>query len=112
MSLASLLASVVPGLLPHGSSPPLQATATLARKTRYAPQHTHHASLLPMFTFYVQLHLSCRLFSAASVSGGFGGLLADPSGSGPEITHFRYFRSRSGITWLDCHISHIVARRH
>ncbi|KAH9028424.1 hypothetical protein EDB83DRAFT_2678622 [Lactarius deliciosus] len=58
MSLASLLASVVPGLLPHGSSPPLQVTATLARKTRYTPQHTHHASLLPMFTFYVQLYLA------------------------------------------------------
>ncbi|KAH9031934.1 hypothetical protein EDB85DRAFT_1304031 [Lactarius pseudohatsudake] len=35
----------------------------------------------------------------------------DASGSGPEITHFRYFQSRSGVTWLSCHSGLAFSRR-
>ncbi|KAH8984150.1 hypothetical protein EDB86DRAFT_2963775 [Lactarius hatsudake] len=36
----------------------------------------------------------------------------DPSGAGPEIACFRYFRSRSGLAWHSCHIGHIVSTSH
>ncbi|KAH9009354.1 hypothetical protein EDB83DRAFT_2322788 [Lactarius deliciosus] len=51
----------------------------MACKTRYAPQRTHHATWLPMFSsmysWYTRSEYSIRP-AISSISGGFDGLLA------------------------------------